>query len=294
MEEKKAKVLEVKKRNKFLEIWKRFRRNKTALVGLGILLVFIFFAIFADVICDYETLVIKQNARLRLQPPSSEHILGTDHFGRDIFARMIHGSRVSLAVSITVVIIAANIGGFIGAFSALVGGKYDNFIMRIIDTFSCIPAMLLTLTMVAALGPGIFNLMIAMLVNYTFGFARVTRAAVLSIVGQEFIESARSYGTSTIRIVFKHVMPNAVGIIIINGTLSIAGVILGIAGLSFLGMGIQPPSPEWGAMLNEGRAVMRTFPYLTVFPGIAIATAALSLNLIGDGLRDSLDPKLRD
>lgn len=287
-------IIEQKKRSKLLEIWGRFRRNKVALAGLIVLIILVTLAIFANVICDYETMAVKQNARIRLQPPSSEHILGTDHLGRDIFARMIHGSRVSLSVSIIVVIISATLGGFIGSLSALIGGKYDNFIMRIVDTFTCIPAMLLTLSMVAALGPGIPNLMIAMCINYTVGFTRVTRAAVLSIVGQEFIESARSYGTSTIRIVYKHVMPNAMGIIIINGTLSVAGVILSIAGLSFLGMGIQPPAPEWGAMLNEGRAVMRTFPYLTVFPGIAIAVAALSLNLIGDGLRDSLDPKLRD
>lgn len=283
-----------KKRNKFLEVMTRLLRNKTATAGLIVILIIAALAFSAPLICDYDEMAIQQHPELRLQPPSSEHLLGTDHLGRDIFARLLYGARTSLSVGIIVVLISASLGGFIGSLSAVMGGRIDNIIMRIVDIFTCIPAMLLTLAMVSALGHGISNLVIAMCINYTFGFIRVVRSAVLSVVSQDFVEAARSYGTRMVTMIFKHIMPNAMGIIIVQATMSVAGVILGIAGLSFLGMGIEAPSPEWGAMLNEGRAYMRTFPYLIMFPGIAIVVSALSLNLVGDGLRDALDPKLRD
>ena len=281
-----------KKRNKFLEVMTRLLRNKTATAGLIVILIIAALAFSAPLICDYDEMAIQQHPELRLQPPSSEHLLGTDHLGRDIFARLLYGARTSLSVGIIVVLISASLGGFIGSLSAVMGGRIDNIIMRIVDIFTCIPAMLLTLAMVSALGHGISNLVIAMCIN--FGFIRVVRSAVLSVVSQDFVEAARSYGTRMVTMIFKHIMPNAMGIIIVQATMSVAGVILGIAGLSFLGMGIEAPAPEWGAMLNEGRAYMRTFPYLIMFPGIAIVVSALSLNLVGDGLRDALDPKLRD
>ena len=279
-----------RKKERLLDVWRCLYRNKAAMTGLVIVVAFVLLAIFAGVICDYD-MVVNQDTASRLQAPSSAHWLGTDHLGRDIFARMGYGARVSIGVGFLVVLISASLGGFIGSFSALLGGRLDNIIMRLVDIFTCIPPMLMTLAMVAALGPGLRNLTIALCINMTVGFIRVVRAAVLSIVNQDFISAARASGFSTWKIAIRHVMPNAMGIIIVEGAMSVAGTILSIAGLSFLGLGIQPPSPEWGAMLNEGRAYMRTFPYMIVFPGIAIILSALAMNLLGDGLRDALDPR---
>ena len=279
-----------RKTDRFLDVWRCLRRNKAAMTGLIVILIFVLLAVFAGVICDYD-MVIKQDTVNRLQAPSGEHWLGTDHLGRDIFARMIYGARVSIGVGFLVVIISAALGGFIGSLSALLGGKLDNLIMRVVYIFTCIPSMLMTLAMVAALGPGLRNLVVALCINTTVGFTRVVRAAVLSIVNQDYISAAKASGFSTWKIAVRHVMPNAMGIIIVEGAMTVAGTILSIAGLSFLGLGIQPPSPEWGAMLNEGRAYMRTFPYMIVFPGIAIILSALAMNLLGDGLRDALDPR---
>lgn len=278
------------KKERFLDIWRCLCRNKAAMTGLIIVLIIVLLAVFAGVICDYD-MVVKQDTLARLQPPNKEHWLGTDHLGRDIFARMIYGARVSIGVGFLVVLISASLGGIIGSISALLGGRLDNLIMRLVDIFTCIPSMLMTLAMVAALGPGLRNLTVALCIIMTVGFIRVVRAAVLSIVNQDFISAARASGFSTWKIAVRHVLPNAMGIIIVEGAMSVAGAILSIAGLSFLGLGIQPPSPEWGAMLNEGRTYMRTFPYMIVFPGIAIILSALAMNLLGDGLRDAFDPR---
>lgn len=278
------------RKKRILESWRSLRRNKAAMAGLVIITVLILLAVFAGVICDYD-MVTDQNPSARLEGPSAEHWMGTDHLGRDVFARMIYGARVSIGVGLLVVLISTAIGGFIGSISALLGGRVDNIIMRFVDVFTCIPSMLMTLAMVAALGPGLGNMMIALCINMTVGFIRVVRAAVLSIVNLDYISAARAGGFSTWKITLKHVMPNAIGIIIVEGAMSVAGTILSIAGLSFLGLGIQPPSPEWGAMLNEGRQYMRTFPHLIIFPGVAIILSALAMNLLGDGLRDALDPR---
>ena len=283
-----------KKKSQGKEIWKRMKKNRAAMIGLVIICIFVFFAIFADVIADYEEEAITQNVKERLQPPNSEHWFGTDAYGRDIFARILHGARVSLTIGLASTGISVILGGLFGAAAGYYGGKVDSIIMRVMDTVMCIPAILLALAIVAALGPGIRNLLIAITVAQVPGFTRVIRSVILSVVGQDFIEAAKACGTTDKRIIIKHILPNAMGPIIVQATMSVAGMIITAAGLSFIGMGIQPPRPEWGAMLAESREYMRYAPYLVAFPGIAIVLAALSLNLLGDGLRDALDPRLKN
>lgn len=282
------------KRNK--EKWKdfvrKYSRNKAAVLGFVIAMILVLLAVFADVICSYDK-VVTQNIMERLQTASPQHWLGTDHLGRDIFARIIHGARVSLGVSSLVVVISVLAGGAIGSLLALIGGRIDNLVMRLMDVISCIPSFLLTLVLVSVLGTGIRNLMLAMCIRMSVGFIRVVRSFVLSIVGQDFIDAARLSGQSTWKIAVTHVMPNAISMIIVEAAMSLASTILSIASLSFLGLGIQPPAPEWGAMLNEGREFIRTYPHLIITPGVAIVLSALSMNLIGDGIRDALDPRAK-
>lgn len=289
-----VKKIRIKKRSQLKSIWFRFKKNKLALIGLIMLGIFIFIAIFANFITDYETQAIKQYIKQRLQGPSQMHIFGTDQYGRDIFARIIHGTRVSLFVGLVTVIIALTTGAVIGGAAGYYGGKVDNILMRIMDVFLAVPSIVMAIAVVAALGPGIKNLLIAMSISRTPQFARIVRSAILPIKNQEFVEAAKSYGASDIRIIARHILPNAMGPIIVQTTLNMATTILGIASLSFLGLGIQPPTPEWGSMLSEAREQMRYFPYLIVSPGIAIVLSVLSFNLIGDGLRDALDPRLKN
>lgn len=275
---------------KAADFCRKFSRNKAAVFGFAVAVVFILAALFADVICSYDK-VTTQNIVERLQSPSAAHWFGTDQLGRDIFARIIHGARVSLGVSFLVVAISVLVGGIAGSLLALTGGRIDNLVMRLIDVISCIPGFLLTLALVAAMGSGIRNLMLAMCIRMSVGYIRVIRSFVLSVVGQDFIDAARISGMSTRKIAVTHVLPNALGIIIVEEAMSLSNTILSIAALSFLGLGIQPPAPEWGAMLNEGREFIRTYPHLIIIPGIAIALSALAMNLMGDGVRDALDPR---
>jgi peptide/nickel transport system permease protein len=263
------------------------------MIGLVIISIFALLAIFADVIVPYEN-AVRINARVRLQGPSAEHIFGTDAFGRDVFARVLHGSRVSLTIGLFTTFFSVIVGGMLGATAAYYGGKLDELIMRFMDVLTCIPTILMALSIVAALGANMRNLLIAITIASVPGFTRLIRAVVLSVSEQDFIEAAKSYCTRDFRIILKYILPNAMGPIIVQATMSIAGMMLTAAALSFIGMGIQPPAPEWGAMLSEARQFMRTSPYLLVFPGVSILLSALSLNLVGDGLRDALDPKLRN
>lgn len=279
-----------KRRKKVADFCRKFSRNKAAVFGFVIAMILILTAVFADLICSYDK-VTTQNVIERLQGPSMAHWLGTDQLGRDIFARIIHGARVSLGVSFLVVAISVAVGGVIGSLLALVGGAVDNLVMRLIDVISCIPGFLLTLALVAAMGAGIRNLMIALCIRMSVGYIRVIRSFVLSVVGQDFIDAARLSGMPSWKIAVRHVLPNAMGIIIVEAAMSLSSTILSIAALSFLGLGIQPPAPEWGAMLNEGRQFIRTFPHLIIAPGVAIVLSALSMNLMGDGVRDALDPR---
>lgn len=282
-----------KKNSQWAEIFKMLSKNRMAMLGFTILIVLVLLAIFADVIADYDTVVIKQNLSERLMPPNGKHWLGTDEFGRDIFARIIHGARVSLKVGLLAISISILVGGFLGAISGYYGGIIDNTVMRIMDIFLAVPSILLAIAIVSALGPSIMNLMISISVSYIPTFARIVRASVLSVRDQEFIEAARAIGASNLRIILRHIIPNSLAPVIVQGTLGVAGAILSIAGLSFIGLGIQPPAPEWGSMLSGGRQYLRYAWWVTTFPGIAIVITILSLNLLGDGLRDALDPKLK-
>lgn len=287
-------TVKYKKRSQVKSVWFRFRKNKLAMAGLIIICLMIILACAADLLADYDTDAITQNVRQRLFPPSSEHIFGTDAFGRDVFARIIFGARISLSVGIITIIISMAGGILIGACAGYFGGKVDNILMRIMDIFLAIPQTLMAITIVAALGGGIVNLLIALCISSIPRFSRVVRSAVLPIKGQEYIEAARACGTKNSRIILKHIIPNAIGPIIVQATLNMATTVLTIASLSFIGLGVKAPMPEWGSMLSEAKEHMRYYPYLIIIPGIAIILSVMGLNLIGDGLRDALDPRLKN
>lgn len=284
----------IKKRGQIKSIWFRYKKNKLAMIGLIMFIVMILIAVFANLLADYENDVVTHNMKNRLIPPNEKHIFGTDQYGRDIFARIIFGARISLFVGIVTIIISLIIGSVIGASAGYYGGKIDNILMRIMDVFLAIPSTILAIAIVASLGPGLFNLLIALSISRIPQFARIVRSSILSIMGQEFIEAAKACGTKDRRIIVKHILPNAIGPIIVQATLTMATTILTIASLSFIGLGVQPPTPEWGSMLAEGKTQMRYYPHLVVIPGVAIIFAVMSLNLIGDGLRDALDPRLKN
>ena len=283
-----------KKQNQIKMIWLRFKKNKLAMFGLIVFIFLVLIAVFADFIADYKTMVVRQNMAERFMGPGVDHIFGTDEYGRDIFARIVHGTRISLFVGIVSILVSLIIGSVIGATAGYYGGRVDNILMRIMDVFLAIPSTLLAISIVAALGQGMTNLMIAMCVSQVPRFSRIVRSSILTVKGQEFIEAARCYGAENWWIIFRHILPNAIGPIIVQSTLNVARMILTISGLSFVGLGISPPTPEWGSMLASGRSNMRYYPYLVIIPGIAIAITVTALNLIGDGLRDALDPKMKN
>lgn len=267
----------------------RLRRNRLAVLGLIVLGILIFTAVFANWLAPYS--YSKQNLRARLQPPSAQHWLGTDEFGRDVLSRLIFGARVSLQVGLVAVAISLALGGALGAAAGYYGGKLDHFIMRIMDIQLSIPTILLAIAISAALGPGLFNLMIAVGISSIPNFARLLRASVLSVKEMEFVEAARAMGAGDMRIVATHILPNCCAPLIVQSTLRVANAILSAASLSFIGLGIQPPFPEWGGMLSSARGYLRGSAYLSLFPGVAIVVTIIALNFIGDGLRDALDPK---
>lgn len=281
-----------KKTNQMKEIWRRFRKSKTAMLGLCLLFFVLCIAIFADVITPYEN-AISQSAN-RLDGPSAAHIFGTDELGRDLFARIVHGSRYSLLIGVSTSVLALVIGGLLGAIAAYYGGWVDSIIMRLTDVVMTVPPILLSLAVVAALGGSLRNLLIAITISCVPSMLRLVRSVVLGVVDEDYIEAARSYGASDMRIILKYVIPNALGPIIVTTTMNVANMILSAAGLSFLSLGVQPPAPEWGALLSDAKTYMFTAPHLLYIPGIFIVIAALSFNLAGDGLRDALDPKLKD
>ena len=283
-----------KKKSELIVVWKRLRKNKMAIFGLVILSIICISALFANFLFDYETDVIQQTASQRLKPPSAQHWLGTDEVGRDILARIVYGARVSLPVAFSTILIATIVGGLLGAIAGYGSKTLDNIIMRIMDVFLAVPSILLSIAIVAALGPSMINLLIAISISNIPPFSRIVRAAVLSIRSEEYIEAARAIGAYNNRIVLRHILPNSMAPIIVQATLCIAGSILAIASLSFIGLGIQPPTPEWGSMLAGGRQYIRYAWWVCAFPGIAIMLTILSLNMLGDGLRDALDPKLKN
>lgn len=282
----------MEKRSQFFETWRRLKRSKLAMVGLFILSVLFITAIFADFIAPYH--YATQNLRETFQSPSLKHPFGTDDFGRDIFSRIIYGARISLEVGFLAVGIAIVVGGLLGAVAGFYGGKLEQLIMRTTDVLLSIPSILLAISIVAALGPGLVNLMIAVGISSIPAYARIVQASVMSIRELEFVEAARAVGSSDVRIIFKHILPNCLAPIIVQATVGVATAIIVAAALSFIGLGIQPPVPEWGAMLSGGRSFIRNYWFMTVFPGLAIMVAVFALNLLGDGLRDALDPRLKN
>ena len=293
-------VEEKKQRSLWQEAWRRFRKNRMAMIGLAFILLLVIISISTLAIdaathnSIYNEFVVKQDLVNRLKGPSAKHIFGQDEFGRDMLLRMLWGARYSLFTGGIAIILALCAGGILGAVSGYYGGKTDTIIMRVMDILLAIPSMLLATAIVAALGTSIWNVMIAIAIAYIPTFARTVRAAVLTVKDQDFIEAARSIGCGNGTIIFQYIIPNALAPIIVQATLGLAGAILSIAGLSFLGLGIQPPTPEWGAMLSNARVYIRDAWHVTVIPGLGIMLTILSLNLMGDGLRDAMDPKLKN
>lgn len=284
---------EFRKESMVREIWRRFRKNKSAVLGLIILSIIIIATLAAPLYADISV-VTKMKMADRFQPPSAEMPLGTDSFGRDELARILYGGRTSLIIGFGSALGALLLGGFFGLLVGYIGGTFDNVFMRFVDVMASIPTILLALAIVSSLGPSLQNLLIAITISRVPAFIRVIRASVLNIADLEYVEAAVAGGARGLRVIKKHILPNVFGTIVVQTTMSAALMLLQAAALSFLGLGIQPPNPEWGYMLSEAREVMRQQPQLMLYPGICIMLTTLSLSLVGDGLRDAFDPRLRN
>jgi peptide/nickel transport system permease protein len=269
--------------------WVSFARNRLAMVGLALVVALVLIAALAPWIAPFPPSIGELSARL--QPPSAQHWFGTDDQGRDILSRLIHGSRITLYVVVLVAVLAAPIGLLVGTAAGYAGGWLDAVLMRITDIFLAFPRLILALAFVAALGPGIENAVIAIAITSWPPYARIARAETLTIRQADYISAVKLLGASPVRIVLRHVMPLCVPSVIVRVTLDMAGIILTAAGLGFLGLGAQPPMPEWGAMIAAGRAYVLDQWWVAAAPGAAIFIVSLAFNLLGDGLRDALDPK---
>ena len=274
-------------------VWFRFRKNKLAMAGLFLLLLMMLAILAAPLYVPYEQ-VVKQNIVDKFTPPCAEYWFGTDQFGRDLFARIVYGGRISLFMGLAVVAISFVAGCALGGAAGYFGGKVGSVIMLIVDMFMAIPAMLLSMAVVAALGTGVDKLLVALSISQIPRFTRVVRSSIMTLRNQEFVEAAKCCGTSSARIILKHILPNGMGPVIVSATLTLGQVILSIASLGFLGIGVSSPTPEWGTILSENKVHIRYYPYLGLIPGICIALAVMAVNFIGDGLRDALDPRTKN
>lgn len=272
-------------------VWEQFFKNKGAVAGMAILALIILAAALADFITPYPP--NQQDLANALQHPNAQHWFGTDEFGRDIFTRVIYAARVSLMVGFVSVAMACVAGSLLGALAGYMGGAVDIVIMRAMDVLLAIPSILLNISIITALGSSVFNMMLAVAISNVPRYCRIMRASVLQVKNLEYVEAARVAGGRSIYIVFRHIITNSLAPIIVQSTLSVGSAIIACAGLSFIGIGIKAPTAEWGAMLSNGRDLLRNNAYITLFPGIAIMVTVLSLNMMGDGLRDAFDPKLR-
>lgn len=281
----------LKKRSQMRDIWHRLRRNKLAMVGMFIVIFLVLISVFADVIAPYD--YAAQDVANAFQTPNREHLMGTDNFGRDILSRIIYGGRISLLVAIGSIALSLVVGGFLGLSAGYLSGVYDGIVMRIMDVLLAIPGFLLAVCVSAALGTGVFNTILALSISFVPGTARMMRAVVLSIRDQEYVEAAQVSGASGLRVMLKHVLPNTLSPIIVESTLRVGAAIMMISSLSFIGLGVQPPTPEWGSMLSVGRTYIRDCWHIVLSPGLAIMATLFGFNLFGDGLRDALDPKLK-
>ena len=273
------------------DAWRRLLRDKLAIAGMVIIGLFVFAAVFAPLLAPYDP--TSQTILQRRQPPSRVHWMGLDEVGRDILSRIIYGARVSLQIGLLSVSMAIVVGAALGAIAGFVGGWADNLIMRLMDILLAFPGLLLAIAVVSILGPGLMNMLYAIAFVSIPTYARIMRASVLAVKEQEFVLAARAVGVPTGRILWREILPNSITPVLVAGTLGIATAILDAAGLSFLGLGARPPTPEWGSMLGEGRGSVFTAPHIVLFPGLAIMLNVLGFNLLGDGLRDALDPRLR-
>ncbi len=283
----------VKGNSQTREIWRRFRKNRAAMLGLTVFIIICLMAIFADFITPYSN-AITQVKDARLLAPSAEHIFGTDHLGRDMFARVLHGARYSIAFALAVSACALVISVILGGIAGYYGGATDNIIMRALDVIMCIPGDLLALCIVAAFGTNLTNLLLALIIGRIPASSRIVRATIMGVSSSDYIEAAQCHGARDSRIIAKYIVPNAIGPIIVDATVNASRIIISVSSLSFLGLGIQPPAPEWGNLLAGAREYMRICPWLVYFPGLALVITSLVINMVGDGLRDALDPKLRD
>ena len=281
-----------KKQSRLREIWVQLKKNKLAVVSLFVLIAIILVAIFAPFIAQYD--YREQNAKLSNASLSAEHPLGCDKLGRDIASRLIYGTRQSLQMGILAVAIGAVIGITIGSISGYFGVWVDNLCMRLLDIYQAIPMFLLCVALAAILGPSLRNAIIALGFGVVPGFARIMRASVMTVREKEYIDAARSINCGTGRIIMKHIIPNAIGPMIVQITMGVGSCVLSGAALSFIGLGVQPPIPEWGTMISDAREVMRQYPTQALFPGICVMITVLACNLLGDGLRDALDPRLKN
>ncbi len=279
------------RRSLWRDLFARLRRSRGAVLGGVLLSAIILGAVAAPFVAPYDPQAMAPVDRLQL--PSTRHLLGTDVFGRDLFTRILYGSRISLQTGLISVSLAIAIGVPLGLLSGFYGGLVDRLLMRLVDLMLTFPGILLALVIVAILGPSLLNAMVAVGISASPTYARVIRSAVLAAKSQVYVEAARATGCTNGRIMVRHILPNTIAPIIVLGTLGIAGAIIAAAALSFLGLGARPPIPEWGAMLSEGRNYLRVAWWITTFPGLAIMVTVLAINLLGDGLRDALDPRLR-
>lgn len=282
-----------KPRSLWADAWRRLRYSITARIGMAIVVLILLAAILALILDPYDPTLDAdlENAR---QASSWSHPFGTDNLGRDILRRILHGASLSLSVGLTAVLISGTGGTLMGLVSGYYGGWVDMVIMRVVDVMQAFPSMLLAIAIVAARGTGLFNTVIAISVVGMSGYARLVRSMVLSLREREYIEAARMVGVRNFRIIFRHILPNSLAPIIVSATMGIGGSILTAAALGFLGLGAQPPTPEWGVMISDGRPFLRQAPHMVFFPGMAIMLTVLGFNLLGDGLRDALDPQMRE
>jgi len=283
---------EFKRPSQAKEIWRRFKKSKGAVIGMILLLLIALVLIVGPILVPYSRATTQDFSNM-LAKPSAAHPFGCDGYGRDIFARIIYGGRTSVGIAIIATITSCVFGSMLGAVAGFFGGKVDAVIMRALDIFMSVPDILFTMAVVYALGPNFVNLVIALTLAYFTNYVRLVRAQVLTLSEADYVEAARAGGSSSLRIILTHIIPNSVGVIIVNTTLNVAKIILYESTLSFLGLGMPPPAPEWGAMLSEAREYLRNYPHMMVFPAIAIVLTACAINLMGDGLRDALDPQLK-
>ena len=273
------------------DAWSRMSRNRTAIVGICVIILLVLIAVFADLITSYDQFAV--NMRYANQPPNAQHWFGTDTMGRDIFTRCVYGTRYSLSIGIVCMLFALIGGGMLGLTAAYFGRMVDSVVMRVMDILSSIPAVLMAIIIVAALGNGIPQLIIAITVSFLPAMTRTVRAAIFTTRQSDYVEACRCIGAGNLRVMFRHMVPNALGLITITTVSQISGCILVISTLSYIGLGITPPTPEWGALLAAGKNNLVTHPHMVLFPGIMIMITILGFNMFGDGLRDALDPRLK-